>query len=226
MADPTPDFTLNGPVLEPKEGEKPKKLVLLVHGVGADGQDLIGLAPYFQEILPDAIFIAPNAPYRFDMAPFGYQWFSLRDFTYQERLEGTRGTAPILNDFIDELLAHFNLTEENMALIGFSQGTMMSLWVGLRRQKQLAGILGYSGMLIGADLLADEMTTKPPVRLIHGEDDEVLPVASLPEAIRGLEAAGIEVEGFTRPGLGHGIDEEGIRLGQEFLAEIFGVEDE
>jgi phospholipase/carboxylesterase len=110
-----------------------------------------------------------------------------------------------------------------MALIGFSQGTMMSLHVGLRRQRPLAGILGYSGMLVDGELLKKEITTKPPVRLIHGDADDILPVQALPEAVEGLEGAGVAVESFIRPGLGHGIDEECIRLGQAFLADIFAV---
>lgn len=220
----TQTFSLNGPMMPPTNGEAPKKVVILAHGVGANGQDLIGLAPYFAKDLPDTAFISPNAPQNFDMAPPGmgaFQWFPLRTFSYEERLSGTQAVAPVLNTFIDEVLNAYGLDESKLALVGFSQGTMMSLYVGLRRAKALAGILGYSGMLIGADLLETEMKSKPPVRLIHGIEDDVLPHASLAEAYQGLEAQGVPVEQFSRPGLGHGIDEEGIRLGQEFLNDIF-----
>lgn len=217
-------FSLNGPMLPQAEGERPKRLVILAHGLGTNGEDLIGLAPHYQRVLPDAIFISPNAPFDFDATPPGagaFQWFSLRDHSHEERLRGVRAAGPILDRFIDELLAAFDLDESRMALVGFSQGTMMSLWVGLRRARPPAGILGYSGMLIGGDLLETEMKGKPPVRLIHGEEDAVLPHAFLTEAHEGLKRLGVPVEAFSRRGLGHGIDEEGIRLGQEFLKRIF-----
>lgn len=215
--------TLNGPALPPVAGEKPRQLVILLHGVGADGNDLIGIAPFFQKILPHALFISPDAPFAFDMAPMGRQWFSIGDFSPEARLAGVRMAAPILNAFIDTLLANFQLAEDRLVLVGFSQGTMMSLHVGLRREKPLAGILGYSGMLPGADKLEEEIKSRPPVLLTHGDADEVLPVSSLPAAVKGLEAVGVQVESHVRPGLGHGIDDECIRLGIEFLARVFGV---
>jgi phospholipase/carboxylesterase len=213
---------LAGPALPPASGQPPRQVVLLLHGVGADGNDLIGLAPFFQQVLPEAAFFSPNAPYQFDMAPFGYQWFSLRDFGPEARLEGTRAAAPILDHYIDHLLAIFGLNEENMALIGFSQGTMMALHVGLRRARPLAGIVGYSGMLVGAEFLADEIRARPPVLLVHGDADGIVPVESLDQAKTALAANKVSVRAHVRPGLAHGIDEEGIRLGQEFLKETLG----
>jgi len=216
--------TLDGPVLAPAAGT-PQKLVLLLHGVGADGNDLIGLAPYFQQVLPDALFISPNAPFPFDMAPFGFQWFSLQDMSPRARLEGVQTAAPILDAFIDAKLTETGLDEDNLVLIGFSQGAMMSLHVGLRREKPVAGIIGYSGMLAGEELLAAEIKSRPPVLLTHGDADPVLPVAALPAAEAGLKAAGVTVEAHIRPGLAHGIDEECIRLGLAFLGKIFGAAD-
>ena len=213
---------LAGPALPPATGQPPRQVVLLLHGVGADGNDLIGLAPLFQQILPEAAFFSPNAPHRFDMAPFGYQWFSLRDFGPEARLEGTRAAAPILDHYIDHLLAIFGLNEENMALIGFSQGTMMALHVGLRRARPLAGIVGYSGMLVGAEFLADEIRARPPVLLVHGAADGIVPVESLDQAKTALDKNKVPVRAHVRPGIAHGIDEEGIRLGQEFLREALG----
>ena len=212
---------LTGPRLEPASGGAPKQLVLLLHGVGSDGNDLIGLAPYFAQVLPDALFVSPNAPYAFDMAQAGYQWFSLLDTSEQARLDGVTGTAPVLDRYMDDMLAETGLTEDKLVLIGFSQGTMMALYTGLRRESPLAGIIGYSGMLVGAESLSDEIKSRPPVLLTHGDADPVLPVAALPIAVAGLEAAGVAVEHHVRSGLPHGIDEECIGLGQEFLAKVF-----
>ena len=214
---------LSGPVREPASGAAARQLVILCHGVGSDGQDLIGLAPYFAKVLPDAKFIAPNAPYAFDMAPFGYQWFSLGDMSMENRLRGTQAAAPILDDFIDEQLAVHGLEEKDLALVGFSQGTMVSLHVGLRRAKPLAGIIGYSGMLIGADLLATEIKSRPPVLLMHGDADDVLPPENLNLATTALRAAGVSVRSEMRPGLGHGLDDRCIINGMEFLTQCFGV---
>jgi len=213
---------LHGPTQEPASGGPAKQLVILCHGVGADGNDLIGLAPYFARVLPDAKFMAPNAPYQFDMAPFGYQWFSIMD-PDADRLPGVLSAAPILEAFIDAQLAAHGLNESELALVGFSQGTMMSLHVGLRREKQLAGIAGYSGRLIASHLLADEIKSKPPILLMHGDADDVVPFESLAEAVTALEGAGLTVQHESRPGLGHGLDDRCIMLGMAFLAECFGV---
>ena len=220
--------TLNGPTLASASGASPQQLVILLHGVGSEGDDLIELAPYFQKVLPDAYFIAPNAPFAFDMAPpglqAGHQWFSLQDMTPAARLAGTQTTAPIVDAFIDAQLAATGLADDKLALIGFSQGTMMSLYVGLRRANRMAGILGYSGMLVGPELLADAIKSRPPVILVHGDADEVVPIEALAAAVEGLEAAGVEVQHYTCSGLGHGLDDDGIRLGMGFLADIFGVD--
>lgn len=221
----TPDIqALSGPVLAPASGAAPTQLVILLHGVGSNGDDLIGLAPYFQKVLPGALFVSPHAPFAFDMAPFGYQWFSLQDMGPEARLKGTETAAPILDAFIDRQLADTGLTEAETALVGFSQGTMMALHVGLRRDRQLAGILGYSGMVVGEHLLAEAVRSRPPVMLIHGEADDVVPFEAQALAQGALEGVGVKVQCESRPGLGHGVDEDGIRLGMGFLAEIFGVD--
>ena len=214
---------LFGPVQEPASGMSAEQLVILCHGVGSDGNDLIGLAPYFAKVLPDAKFIAPNAPQTFEMAAFGYQWFSLQDLSSETRLAGTQAAAPILDRFIDKQLEDHGLTESQLALVGFSQGTMMSLHVGLRRERPLAAIVGYSGMLTGPHLLATEIRSRPPVLLMHGDADDVVPPASLPEAVAALQGVGVNVRHQTRPGLGHGLDDQCIMQGMDFLAESFGV---
>lgn len=213
---------LDGPRHGPRSGGRPRQLVVLLHGVGADGNDLIGLAPIFQTALPDALFVSPHAPFPYDMAPVGFQWFSIGTFAPDRRLSGVRQAAPILNAYLDKLLAEVGLADRDLVLVGFSQGTMMALHVGLRREQAIAGIIGYSGILAGAERLTDEIRSRPPVLLVHGEADPLLPVASLPEAVAALEAAGVPVEGHVRPGLGHGIDEEGLRLGLDFLKRVFG----
>lgn len=214
---------LDGPSLPPKSGGPARQLVLLLHGVGADGNDLIGLAPYLQSVVPDAAFVAPNAPEPFDMAPFGYQWFSIQDLQPETRLNGVRAAAPMLETFIDEQLALHGLNEDSLVLVGFSQGAMMALHVGLRREPPVAGIIAHSGMLVGETQLAEEIRSRPPVLLTHGAFDDVIPVQALAVAEAGLKAAGVSNEAHVMPGLGHGVDEATIALDRRFLANIFGT---
>lgn len=214
---------LFGPTQEPASGGPARQLVILCHGVGSDGHDLIGLAPYLAKVLPDAKFIAPNAPYAFDQAPFGYQWFSLGDMSMANRLKGTEAVAPILDDFIDEQLAAHGLDEKDLALVGFSQGTMVSLHVGLRRNQPLAAIVGFSGMLIGAEQLAGEIKSRPPVLLIHGDADDMVPPENLGLAVAALRAVGVPVRSEMRRALGHGLDDGCIMAAMDFLAQGFGV---
>ena len=214
---------LSGPRVAPQSGGAAKQLVVLLHGVGADGADLIGLAPALARFLPHAAFVAPNGPDPCDMAPFGYQWFSIQDMQASTRLNGVRQAAPALDAFIDAELARLGLGENRLVLIGFSQGAMMALHVGLRRAKALAGIVSHSGILVGERLLAGELRSRPPVLLTHGALDEVLPVQALPVAEGTLRAAGVRVEAHVMPDLGHGIDEATIRLDLRFLGEIFGI---
>ena len=167
--------SLRGPILEPASGGAAQQLVILCHGVGSDGQDLIDLARYYQKVLPDAKFISPDAPFAYDMAPSGYQWFSLQDMSPGAHLAGAQQAAPILDDFIDAQLAGNGLTESELALVGFSQGTMMALHAGLRRPRPPAAIIGFSGSLVAPELLASEASARPPVLLIHGDRDETVP---------------------------------------------------
>src|SRR6266404_2572162 len=148
---------LTGPSRPPLAGGPPRRLVILLHGLGADGNDLIGLQQYWGPLVPDAEFVSPNAPFPCDMAPYGYQWFSVQDRSPEAMLAGVRAAAPQLDGFIDDELEKRGLDESATVLVGFSQGTMMALYVGLRRARPLAGILGYSGRLIAPDLLPDEL---------------------------------------------------------------------
>ena len=212
-------LTLSGPSRPPASGAAPRKLVVLLHGVGANGDDLIDLAQAWAPALPEAEFLAPNAPFSFDMAPFGYQWFSFMDQTMEGMLAGARAAAPILDGFLDQSLQERGLTDADLALVGFSQGTMMALHVAPRRAACCAGVLGYSGALLAPVLLADEAVSKPDVLLIHGDSDDVVAPAALPMAEQALKTAEFSVSAVLRPGLGHGIDPEGIVLGGRFLAD-------
>jgi phospholipase/carboxylesterase len=211
---------LSGPSRRPAAGGKPLQLVILLHGLGADGNDLIGLAPYWARLLPTAEFLSPNAPFPCDMAPYGYQWFSSQDRSPEAVLGGVRAAAPILDAFIDEALAQRGLTDSDLALVGFSQGTMMSLFVGLRRPWPVAGILGFSGRLLAPELLGSELRSRPRVLLVHGTEDPLVPYSSLAAAETALETAGVPVETVTCPGIGHSIDEGGLRRGGLFLKDV------
>lgn len=213
-------LSLSGPNQPPASGGAPKKLVILLHGLGADGNDLIGLGRYWARLIPDAEFVSPNAPFPCDMAGFGYQWFSVQDRSREATLAGVRAAAPILDAYIDEELEKRRLAATDAALVGFSQGTMMSLFVGLRREKPVAGILGFSGRLIAPELLEDELRSRPPVLLAHGTYDPVVPFDSLAAAEAGLKAAGVPVETLSCPGVEHNIDQQGLERGGGFLRAV------
>jgi len=209
--------TLDGPRLAPAR-EPATHLVVLCHGYGSDGNDLIGLAPHWRNALPGAAFVAPNAPERVPGA--GYQWFPLSRLDPQETLRGTEAAAPSLNAFLDAELARLGLAGDRLALVGFSQGTMMSLYVGLRRNPAPAAIVGFSGLLVGAETLA-RFEHAPPVLLVHGDADQVVPPQALFMSANALAGAGVPVQWHMSKGLGHGIDPVGLALGGQFLADAF-----
>lgn len=208
---------IDGPRLPAASGVA-KALVVFLHGYGADGNDLIAIGREWRRTMPDAAFVAPHAPERCMASPTGRQWFPLTFRDPDERRRGTLAASPGLDAFLDQELARTGLTADRLALVGFSQGTMMALHVGLRRKIPPAAILGYSGMLVQPEALASEAVGKPPILLVHGERDEVIPVDALFAATDALGAAEIPVEWHLSPGLGHGIDSEGLRQGAAFLA--------
>jgi len=192
---------LNDYRLDLKSDDTPKSVVVLLHGYGDSGQGLISLAPLWRDALPA-----------------GFQWFSLQEYTPQALLSGAEAAHPVLDNYLDKVLDQTGISADKLALVGFSQGTMMSLYTGPRRIRKLAGILGYSGALVGEDGL--KTAAKLPIHLIHGENDSVVPVAAYHQARYAFEENGFEVTGHTTPYLEHSIDERGIQSGQEFLINI------
>jgi phospholipase/carboxylesterase len=225
---------LDGPRIKAAAGQA-RELIVLLHGYGADGEDLIGLAPHMQTHFPGAAFVAPNAPDAIPGMGFGRQWFALdgydparmqRDPAFAEqtfaRMAGLAARASVaLNQFIDAELARHNLTPDRLALVGFSQGTMMSLYAGPRRAPGPAAIVGFSGSLVGAERLAEEAKSRPPVLLVHGDADPVVPVERLLHAAGGLGAAGFLVQWQIIPGLEHSIDPDGLDRAVRFLRDAF-----
>ncbi|MBV8825143.1 MAG: dienelactone hydrolase family protein [Bradyrhizobiaceae bacterium] len=219
---------LNGPRLEPRAGGAARQLVVFLHGYGADGNDLIEIGRAWQPLMPNAAFVSPHAPEPCAMAGAGRQWFGLTFRDPGERWRGVNSAAPILERFLDAELERRKLPPSALALVGFSQGTMMALHVGLRRAAAPAAIVGYSGMLVMpaeevTDALAAEIRSRPPVLLVHGDRDDLIPAQALFQAGQGLAALGVPTEWHLSAGIGHGIDGEGLRHGGEFLARRLGT---
>jgi phospholipase/carboxylesterase len=219
---------IDGPRLEPPSGQPAKRLVVFLHGYGADGNDLIDIGRAWQGILPDTAFVSPHAPEPCGQAPTGRQWFPLFSRAPNERWDGVNKAGPVLERFIDAELGRRKLPPSALALVGFSQGTMMALHVGLRRAVPPAAIVGYSGIFVlpdkaKAEAVAGEIKGKPPVLLIHGDQDDLIPVQALLAGAQDLAALEVPVEWHISAGIGHGIDQEGLRHGGAFLARRFGL---
>jgi phospholipase/carboxylesterase len=208
---------LEGPRLAPLRAPA-THLIVLCHGYGSDGNDLIGLAPHWQQALPGAAFVAPNAPEKVQGA--GFQWFSLSRIDPHETLRGTEAAAPKLNAFIDAELKRLSLSGDRLALVGFSQGTMLSLYAGLRRKPAPAAIVGFSGLLVGGESIP-KSDKHPPVLLLHGDTDQVIPPTALFMSANALGSAGVPVQWHLSKGLAHGIDAAGLALAGQFLVDAF-----
>jgi phospholipase/carboxylesterase len=218
---------IDGPRLAPKSGV-PKQLVVFLHGLGADGNDLLELGQQWQNWLPDAAFAAPHAPDPCEGVPMGRQWFplTLRDPT--EFWRGATYAAPRLDAFLDEELARYGLPGSKLALVGFSQGAMMALHVGLRRAAAPAAIVGYSGLLVledgkGPESLKSAARSKPPILLLHGDRDDVVPVEMFFISKEVLAGAEVPCQWHLSAGVAHGIDGGGLRHGGLFLTQTFGL---
>lgn len=209
---------LTGPRLPPASDAEATSLVVLVHGYGADGQDLIELGRYWAQALPGAAFVAPNGPDRCAGSPQGYQWFPISRLSPGELASGVTYAAPLLERFLDEEMRRTGLGPERTAIVGFSQGTMLALHVALRRKVAFAGVVGFSGALAAPERLEAELASRPPVYLAHGEADQVVPPQATPMAATVLAMFGVPVIWHMSPGIGHGIAPDMLDQGGRFLA--------
>jgi phospholipase/carboxylesterase len=215
---------LSGPILPPPSGTA-KQLIVFLHGYGSDGHDLIGLAPYFQARMPDALCMAPHGPHPTDMG-FGYQWFGLRgwqpgDPWPDKAWDEVVSHGKMINHWIDAQLEKHGLGAHALAMVGFSQGTMMSLHAGLRREAAAAAIVGFSGALLWPQRLETEITARPHVLLAHGDADAIVPFHEMAAAEKSLSGLGVPVRSLACPGLAHSIDNQGLTTAVQFVAERF-----
>ncbi|MBV8548646.1 MAG: dienelactone hydrolase family protein [Alphaproteobacteria bacterium] len=220
-------MTLNDYTIPPLNG-KTSRAVIFLHGLGDRGDGgLLSLGQMWQPALPpDTECLCPDAPFEFDMAPpdfGGRQWFSLQNFTADSIAAGVKSAAPHLNAYIDHVMATRGLRPAQILLVGFSQGTMMALYTALRRAEGVAGIIGYSGLLVAGDSLPQEKRCAPPVLLVHGTADDVVPFRGMAEAEQGLRHAHIAVEAIACPGAPHTIDERGLAVGLQFAQRCFAA---
>lgn len=222
MSDDTTLPVLTGPATSPVAGGAPEKLVIFCHGYGANGQDLIGLAMAWREDMPSTAFYSPDAPEPSPGMPGGRQWWAIRSFSPEEQEQGVGRAAPIFDKFIDAVMLENGLTEADTAVVGFSQGTMVALYAGLRRQRQLAAIVGYSGAVAAPAVLAGTIKSRPPVLLVHGEIDHMIPPVAMTSSERFLRDNGVNVQTHLSKGVGHGIGPDGVALGKKFLIDHLG----
>ena len=209
---------LEGPRIENYSGKKPSSIIILLHGYGSNGEDLFSLAPVLSEKFPETVFISPNAPFPCKLSGgYGYEWFDIEDRSDSIMFNGVKAASEIFNSFIDNELKKYNLSDNQLALIGFSQGTMVAIHSGLSRKNKCSCILGYSGSLLGNKTYLDNVESKPPIFLYHGESDDVVSVESSKLAAEKLISIGIEVELSTEISLGHSISQRGLSMGTEFL---------
>ncbi len=214
---------LSGPMLAPKEG-KATRLVVLLHGYGSDGNDLISLGQYFQPQMPNTMFVAPNAHQRSELNPAGYQWFPLALDREMSRLTGAESARPVIVDFLTSLWAQTGLSAADTFLVGFSQGGMMALNVGLRLDEDLLGIVSFSGGLIGPENGLKGIIAKPPICLVHGTADDVVPMSLSTNSKTNLDALGYRVALHLNQGSGHTIGVEGLGFALAFMREVMSEE--
>ena len=204
-----------------------RQMVIFLHGYGADGADLLGLSEPLAPHMPGTVFIAPDAPEQSAANPMGYQWFPipwLDGSSEEAAAAGMAQSVSDLNAFLDQMLENERLGADRLILFGFSQGTMMALHVAPRRAESVAGVVGFSGRLLEPELLADEVVSRPPVLLVHGDQDDMVPPASLPAAAEALQGAGFEVFAHVMKGTGHGIAPDGLSVALAFMRDKLGLE--
>jgi phospholipase/carboxylesterase len=217
---------LNAGRVEPQSGDT-RSVVVFLHGYGANGADLLGLADPLGEHLPDTLFVAPDAPETIPGMPNGYQWFPIPwlDGSSEEAAErGMAAAVQDLNAFLDALMVDEDVLPEQVVLFGFSQGTMMALHVAPRREDAVAGVVAFSGRLLSPETLADEVVVRPPVLLVHGDMDDVVPPQSLPAAAEALQEAGFtDVYAHVMKGTAHGIAPDGLSVALAFMRDKLGL---
>ncbi len=211
---------LKGPEVTPTLGTKPKNIVIMLHGVGADGDNLISLADFLSDEFPDTYFVAPNGPEKFAMGGPGYQWFPYYERSHEQIIEGVQKAAELVSEYAQQLLDKFDLKPENLIIMGFSQGAMTAIQTGLTMQDNCAGVLAFSGGLIKVDITNFEVRSNPPICLIHGTVDDVVPVQMSEVTSSILESFNVPVELHKIIGLGHSIDMEGVNIAKGFLSKV------
>lgn len=215
-------MTLKGP-RRPAASGQASSLVIFLHGYGADGNDLLGLAEPLAEYLPDTMFLAPDAPQKSVANPFGRQWFPIPYIdgsTQEQAMSGMAAAVSALNDWLDQTARETGIGPDRTVLVGFSQGTMMALHVAPRRPQALAGVVGFSGRLLAPEHLAGAVKSRPPMLLIHGDQDQVVPPESTPQAAEALRAAGFDVDTHVSKGMAHGIAPDGLGLALQFIQRV------
>lgn len=213
---------LSGPMLPPLSGNPPRQAVVLLHGYGSDGNDLIGLAPHWQPILPDALFVSPNAPDMSQQLAHGFQWFDIAfdEGKLAQRQIGAASAHPVLAEFLQDLWSQTGIAPEQTILAGFSQGAMMALHVGLSLPHTLMGIISFSGMLLPPESFGSSLVPKPPVCLVHGDQDGVVEPHHSAEAAATLISAGYDVRYHVSQGVAHGISPDGLAFASDFIASV------
>lgn len=213
---------LSGPMLPPASGAAPKQAVVLLHGYGSDGSDLIGLAPRWQGVLPDAVFISPNGPDACRQFGAGFQWFdiSFDGDRLAKRQEGVAAARPVLVEFLQDLWSQSGIAPEDTILAGFSQGAMMALHVGLSMDRPLMGIIAFSGAFLPPANFGEASLAKSPVCLVHGDSDEVVDPEHSADADVALRLAGYDVSYHVSEGVGHGIAPDGLDFATQFIARV------
>lgn len=215
--------TLSGPMLAPLSGEAPRRLVVLLHGYGSDGADLIALATHWQAMMPDALFVSPNAPEVSAANPMGYQWFALDLDRPDSRQKGAPLARPVVEDFLRALWTQTGLSAHDTVLVGFSQGAMMALHVGMAMDDTLAGVIAFSGAFIPPAGFHEGEGRRPPVCLIHGDQDTVVDPDLSRQAADALRARGVEVSFHVSEGVGHGISTDGLAFASAFIAGVLAT---
>lgn len=206
-----------------KSGDKNKNAIIFLHGYGANSNDLIGIANVWIDSLPNTIFLSPNAPFECGFAENAYQWFELTSISPQSIGEGLEKAGPFLNEYIDHVSKTYKINEKNIFFVGFSQGTMMGLYHLCKRKNQCAGLLGYSGLLFENENFKSEIKSRFPIKLYHGKKDELINYQNSVKASKKLKDMGFEIDFNLSEELGHGIDDEGIKMGLDFIKKTFNI---